>query len=318
MFCKNCGATLQPFNQFCPTCGVPVASQAAPPPQPPPFQGNAAPPPMWTPAMNQGAPQKSSSGCGKILLIIGILGILLVGAIGGLIYYGYRKAESALKNSDAYKVALSSLKESAEAKDKLGEIKDTGFPLGSFNEETGGTGNAAFTMSVTGTKTSGRYNVVMRRTHSVWQVLRGSVTLNGGETVNVVNSNDEDTNLQNANTNEGSNANWSASNNNSTRRGVGGPEHGAIAGGVLDSKVISKPEPNYPQVAKAVHASGLVKVRVVVDETGKVISAQAISGHPLLQSAAVEAAKQARLAPVILSGQPVKVDGTLTYNFAAQ
>jgi TonB family protein len=253
-------------------------------------------------------PQKSSSGCGKILLILGILGVLLIGAFAGLGYLGYRKAESALKSSDAYKLALSTLKASPEAKEKLGDIKDTGFPLGSFNEELGGTGNAAFTMSVTGTKASGRYNVVMRRSHSVWNVVKGFVTLEGGETVNIVNTDYDDDSSQNSNTDDDANP------DNSNIK----PERGTIAGGVLDSKVISKPDPTYPPTARAVHASGKVTVQVVVDETGKVTSAQAVSGHPLLQAAAVEAAKNARLAPTLLSGKPVKVRGLLTYNFVAQ
>lgn len=254
-------------------------------------------------------PQKSSSGCGKILLILGILGVVLVAAFGGLAYLGYRKAETALKSSDAYKLALSTLKASPEAKEKLGEIKDTGFPLGSFNEEMGGTGNAAFTMSVTGSKASGRYNVVMRRSRSVWNVVKGFVTLESGETVNIVNTDYDDDGTQNSNTDDDD-----ANPDNSNIK----PERGTIAGGVLDGKVISKPEPTYPPTARAVHASGRVTVQVVVDESGKVTSAQAVSGHPLLQAAATEAAKKARLAPTLLSGKPVKVTGLLTYNFTGQ
>jgi TonB family protein len=56
-------------------------------------------------------------------------------------------------------------------------------------------------------------------------------------------------------------------------------------------------------------------VQVTIDETGKVISARAISGHPLLQAAATQAAYSARFSPTQLSGQPVKVTGTINYNF---
>src|SRR3712207_8880983 len=51
----------------------------------------------------------------------------------------------------------SRLKESAEAREYLGEVKETGFPLGNVKESTGGTGSAAFTMSVEGSKASGQY-----------------------------------------------------------------------------------------------------------------------------------------------------------------
>jgi TonB family protein len=88
-----------------------------------------------------------------------------------------------------------------------------------------------------------------------------------------------------------------------------------IDGGVINSKAIELPEPVYPAAAKAVAVSGVVSVRVTIDEEGNVISAAATSGHPLLQASAVEAAKQARFAPTRLSGDPVKVTGVLTYNF---
>ena len=91
-----------------------------------------------------------------------------------------------------------------------------------------------------------------------------------------------------------------------------------ISGGVLNGKAISKPQPAYPAIAKAARASGTVTVAVTVDESGKVISARAQGGHPLLQQAAVQAAYQARFSPTLLSGQPVKVNGVITYNFVLQ
>jgi TonB family protein len=92
----------------------------------------------------------------------------------------------------------------------------------------------------------------------------------------------------------------------------------AVLGGLLNNKAISKPAPAYPAIAKAARASGQVFVQVTLDETGRVISAKAVSGHPLLQQAAVEAAYQARFSPTLLSGQPVKVTGNLSYSFAPQ
>ena len=91
-----------------------------------------------------------------------------------------------------------------------------------------------------------------------------------------------------------------------------------VSGGVLNGKAISKPQPAYPPIAKAARASGTVTVSIVVDESGRVISASAVSGHPLLQQAAVAAARNARFSPTLLSGQPVKVSGVITYNFVLQ
>ncbi len=90
-----------------------------------------------------------------------------------------------------------------------------------------------------------------------------------------------------------------------------------ISGGVLNGKAISLPKPAYPPVARAAHAAGQVVVQVTIDEAGNVISARAISGHPLLQAAAVQAAREAKFTPTLLEGHPVKVTGTLIYNFIA-
>lgn len=96
------------------------------------------------------------------------------------------------------------------------------------------------------------------------------------------------------------------------------PPRAPISGGVLNGKAISLPKPAYPPIARAAHAAGTVTVQVLIDENGNVVSAKAISGHPLLQAVAVAAARQARFSPTKLSGQPVKVSGMIQYNFVAQ
>src|SRR5215203_1133373 len=90
-----------------------------------------------------------------------------------------------------------------------------------------------------------------------------------------------------------------------------------INGGVLNGKAVSLPKPAYPPAASAVGASGAVTVQVLIDENGDVTSATAVSGHPLLRAAAVEAARGAKFTPTRLSGTPVKVAGVITYNFVA-
>ena len=96
------------------------------------------------------------------------------------------------------------------------------------------------------------------------------------------------------------------------------PPRAPISGGVLNGKAISLPKPAYPPIARAAHASGTVVVQVLIDENGNVVSARAVSGHPLLQAVAVGAARQAKFSPTKLSGQPVKVTGVIQYNFVAQ
>lgn len=88
-----------------------------------------------------------------------------------------------------------------------------------------------------------------------------------------------------------------------------------ISGGVLNGKAIKLVKPEYPAAARAVKASGAVNVQITIDEKGNVISAQAVSGHPLLRAAAVKAARESKFSPTQLSGQPVKVTGVVVYNF---
>lgn len=89
-----------------------------------------------------------------------------------------------------------------------------------------------------------------------------------------------------------------------------------VSGGVLNGTAINLPAPSYPDQARRLRIAGLVSVDVIVDETGKVISAVATSGHPMLRDVAVQAALRARFSPTKLSGQPVKVSGSINYKFA--
>lgn len=84
---------------------------------------------------------------------------------------------------------------------------------------------------------------------------------------------------------------------------------------IISGKTIEKPAPPYPPIAKAAGIQGTVAVQIVIDEKGRVISARATSGPPLLMNAAVQAAYRASFTPTVLSGQPVKVTGSITYNF---
>jgi protein TonB len=85
--------------------------------------------------------------------------------------------------------------------------------------------------------------------------------------------------------------------------------------GVIESKVIQKAVPPYPELAKRAHVSGIVTVQILLDEQGRVISARATNGHPLLTAAAERAASQTRFSPTYLSNQPVKVTGVITFKF---
>jgi periplasmic protein TonB len=88
-----------------------------------------------------------------------------------------------------------------------------------------------------------------------------------------------------------------------------------VSKGVITGQATALPQPAYPAMAKQIRLQGKVSVQVLIDEQGRVISATAIDGHPMLAPAAQKAALQARFKPTLLSGQPVKVSGVITYDF---
>ena len=85
--------------------------------------------------------------------------------------------------------------------------------------------------------------------------------------------------------------------------------------GNMNGRAVSLTKPVYPASAKQMRASGQVPVQITVDESGRVISAKATSGHPLLRQAAENAARSSRFNPATVSGQTVKSVGTVVYNF---
>jgi TonB family protein len=90
-----------------------------------------------------------------------------------------------------------------------------------------------------------------------------------------------------------------------------------ISGGILTGEALKLPMPIYPKEARLANVAGVVSVEVMIDVTGKVISARAISGPMQLRQAAEQAAWQARFSPTLLSGQPLKVSGVIDYNFVS-
>jgi TonB family protein len=253
-------------------------------------------------------PPAKKSSCGKIILILAIILLLLGGVVAVAIYFGYQKLEQTLKSSEAYTVAVDALKANEEVKDQLGEITETGFPLGAYSQNADGSGNAAFFMSVQGTKGSGKYEVELVRSNSVWRLTRGVVRPESGGTIQVASGRQSTEDEPKSKDNTGPDI-----------ENPEGPTAGTtISGGVLNGKAVSLPKPDYPPIAKSAKASGTVVVQVLVDEKGNVASARAISGHPLLRAAAVSAARRAKFSPSQLNGKPARVSGTIRYEFTAE
>ena len=87
---------------------------------------------------------------------------------------------------------------------------------------------------------------------------------------------------------------------------------------IINGEALLLPKPPYPPIAKQLGIQGTVNVQVLVDETGKVISAKAVAGNPALTRAAQQAALNARFSPTMIGEQAVKVSGIIIYNFVLQ
>ena len=165
MFCPSCGSAVVPTARFCPNCGAAVP----------------APPPAAATDQSAQQPQRKWSAGKVILLGCGLLVLIGIG-IAVAAFFGIRYA---LKSSDAAKVAVQALKESSAARQVLGEINDVGTPMGSISSEIGGSGSATLSMSVTGTKASGKYYATLQRRNGQWMLISGRVELADGRSINV-------------------------------------------------------------------------------------------------------------------------------------
>ncbi|HJQ67472.1 MAG TPA: TonB family protein [Blastocatellia bacterium] len=89
----------------------------------------------------------------------------------------------------------------------------------------------------------------------------------------------------------------------------------AVKGSVLKGSSIRRSVPQYPEAARRARMTGVMIVEVTVDETGRVIDARAKCGPDVFAPNSIEAARKWRFTPTTLNGTPVKVIGTITFNF---
>jgi protein TonB len=74
-------------------------------------------------------------------------------------------------------------------------------------------------------------------------------------------------------------------------------------------------EPIYPRIATLTGIQGQVKLHAIIARDGTIQSLNAISGHPLLVHAALDAVGQWRYRPYVLNGEAVEVETFITVNF---
>jgi protein TonB len=73
--------------------------------------------------------------------------------------------------------------------------------------------------------------------------------------------------------------------------------------------------PAYPEIARAAHVQGDVVLDCTISNEGRVVDVKVLSGHALLQAAAVDAVRQWVYRPTLLNGVPVPVVMTVTVHF---
>jgi protein TonB len=89
-----------------------------------------------------------------------------------------------------------------------------------------------------------------------------------------------------------------------------------ISGGVAQGNLITKTLPVYPAIAKAARISGTVVLAATISKTGTIENLHVVSGHPMLVNAAMDAVRQWRYKPFLLSGEPTEVETTIQVNFS--
>lgn len=86
-----------------------------------------------------------------------------------------------------------------------------------------------------------------------------------------------------------------------------------VTGEALMSAAINKVMPKYPPACRC---GGAVQVLIAINEEGKVVDAEAVSGHPLMRASAMEAARQWLFKPWLIDGlNTYRVRGVLTFKF---
>jgi len=89
-----------------------------------------------------------------------------------------------------------------------------------------------------------------------------------------------------------------------------------VGGNVQAAKIIKRVQPEYPEEARSTHISGTVRLHVIIGKDGRMKSLEVVSGHPMLQQAALNAVRQWQYQQTLLNGEPVEIDTTIDVIFS--
>jgi periplasmic protein TonB len=93
------------------------------------------------------------------------------------------------------------------------------------------------------------------------------------------------------------------------------PQRIRVGGQVEAAKLIYKPTPEYPPLAKMARIQGTVRLEAIISKDGTIQDLKVLNGHPLLVKSALDAVKQWRYQPTLLNGEPVEVVTEIDVNF---
>jgi protein TonB len=96
---------------------------------------------------------------------------------------------------------------------------------------------------------------------------------------------------------------------------VATPQKLKVSSGVVEGLKLNAPSPTYPQMARIAHIQGDVVLQATISKNGTVENLHAISGHPILIQAALDAVRQWKYKPYVLNGEPVEVETTIKVQF---
>ena len=88
--------------------------------------------------------------------------------------------------------------------------------------------------------------------------------------------------------------------------------------GLQRANLIHQVNPAFPPLAIQARVQGVVVLEAIISREGSIESLRVVSGHPLLNPAALEAVKQWKYRPTLLNGQAVEVITTITIHFTLQ
>jgi TonB family protein len=104
---------------------------------------------------------------------------------------------------------------------------------------------------------------------------------------------------------------------NQTQAPAAAPQTVSVPASIMTGMVEHKVLPQYPKEAMIKGIQGDVVFKIVVDENGKIVHSEPVSGDPLLVAAAEDAIRNYRFRPYIVNGSPTRVESQLGFHFIA-